>query len=204
MNRIEILFRLSDTADNLEAAGLFREAIVLTNVMKRMAQAPYDMNVIRDESSDEEPDYYYTIQNINDYMTQGKFEEARSTFDQYKRDMQELINISDNPNKRDLEKRLKAMTLQVAKLNSEQTPIPGTTFLTGLENNALAQQINVFGLERATDLKDFNRRWKLYMDAAKSLTYKNAAPNAKPVYYQPGMQQYFANLYEQLKLKYIK
>jgi len=197
MNRIEILFRLSDTADNLEAAGLFREAVVLTNVMKRMAE-------VFEPGNEEEPDYYYTIQNINDYMTQGKFEEARSTFDQYKRDMEELIKIPDNPNKRDLEKRLNAMTLQVAKFNSQQTPMPGTTGNTGIENNALADLINSYGLERATDLKDYNRRWKLFMDKTKRTRFENDPPNAKPVYYQPGMQQYFANLYEQLKLKYIK
>ena len=55
MNRIEILFRLSDTADNLEAAGLFREAVVLTNVMKRMAQVaqtqqPGNMQQLLNES----------------------------------------------------------------------------------------------------------------------------------------------------------
>ncbi len=204
MNRIEILFRLSDTADNLEAAGLFREAVVLTNVMKRMAEAPYDMNVIRDESSDEEPDYYYTIQNIKDYWTQGNLKEAQSIFDQYIKDMQELIKIPDNPNKRDLEKRLNAMILQIKKLNSLQTPMPGTTGNTGIHNNDLAELINSYGLERATDLKDFNRRWKLLMDNQKKSIFKNSAPGAKAIYYQPGMQQYFANLYEQLKLKYIK
>jgi hypothetical protein len=92
----------------------------------------------------------------------------------------------------------------VAKLNSQKTPMPGTTGNTGIENNQLAQHINFLGLERATDLKDFNRRWQLFMDKAKSGTYKNAAPGTKAIYYLPGMQQYLANLYEQLKLKYIK
>lgn len=204
MNKQEILFKLSDTADRLESAGLLREAIVLTNVMKRMAEAPYDMNVIRDESSDEEPDYYYTIQNIEDYMTQGKFEEAQSIYNEYVKDMTDLIEIKNNPNKRDLEKRLQAMTLQVKKFNSQHTQMPGTTHTTGIENNALARDINYYGLERATDLKDYNRRWKLFMDKAKSTTFTNSAPGAKAIYYQQGMQQYFANLYNQLKLKYIK
>lgn len=204
MNRIEILFRLSDTADNLEAAGLFREAVVLTNVMKRMAQAPYDMNVIRDESSDEEPDYYNTIQNIKDYISQNNATEAQNIYNQYKIDMQELINIPDNPNKRDLEKRLNAMTLQMAKLNSEQKSRPGTDKMQGIRNDILAQHINLAGLERATDLKDFNRRWKFYMDFGMKRVRFDSSPNGKPIYYQPGMQQYFANLYEQLKLKYIK
>jgi hypothetical protein len=206
MNRIEILFRLSDTADNLEAAGLFREAVVLTNVMKRMAE-------VFEPGNEEEPDYYYTIQNIKDYWTQSKDKEAQSIFDQYKRDMEKLIKIPNNPNKRDLEKRLKAMTLQVAKLNSQAKAMPatigtdkadGTPLTKSIENNALANLINYYGLERATDLKDYNRRWKLFMDFEKSTTFSNATPGTKPVYYLPGMQQYFANLYEQLKLKYIK
>ena len=200
MNKQEILFRLSDTADNLEAAGLFREAVVLTNVMKRMA----DVVELWDQ---EEPDYYYTIQNIKDYMTQGKSKEAQSIYDEYVKDMKKLIEIQNNPNKRDLEKRFQAMTLQVKKLESHRTPMPatsgGTSGGTGIKNNHLARYINYYGLERATDLKDYNRRWKLFMDYTKRIRFENDPPNAKPIYYQPGMQQYFANLYNQLKLKYI-
>lgn len=196
MNKQEILFKLSDTADRLESAGLLREAIVLTNVMKRMADVvePWDQ---------EEPDYNYAIQGYTENV--GKNNQlAKSIYDQYVEDMTDLIEIENNPNTTELKKRLQAFKLQVAKLNSQQTPMPGTTHTTGIDNNSLAGLINYYGLERATDLKDYNRRWKLFMDNAKSSTYSNAAPGTRALYYLPGMQKYFANLYEQLKLKYIK
>jgi hypothetical protein len=196
MNKQEILFKLSDTADRLESAGLLREAIVLTNVMKRMADVvqPWD---------EEEPDYYYAIQGYAENV--GKNNQlAQSIYDEYVKDMTDLINIQNNPNKRDLEKRLQAFKLQVEKLNSEHKSRPGTDKMQGIRNDILAQHINYFGLERATDLKDFNRRWKLYMDFGMKRARFDSSPNGKPIYYLPGMKQYFANLYEQLKLKYIK
>ena len=207
MNKFEILFKLSDTADRLESAGLLREAIVLTNVMKRMADVV--------ELWDDEPDYTIAIQGYEENYIYNK-PLARSIYDEYVRDMTDLINIPNNPNKEELKKRLKAFNLQVAKLNSHQTPMQnmknksvgvvdasGRVKTVGIENDALATQINNFGLERATDLNDYNRRWQLFMNQMKRARFRES-PNAKPIYYWPGMQQYFANLYEQLKLKYIK
>lgn len=207
MNKFEILFKLSDTADRLESAGLLREAIALTNVMKRMADVV--------EPWDDEPDYGYAIQGYEENYIYNK-PLAKSIYDEYVRDMTDLINIPNNPNKEELKKRLKAFNLQVAKLNSHQTPMQnmknksvgvvdasGRVKTVGIGNDALAVHINYFGLERAKDLSDFNRRWQLYMNEAKKQKF-TGLPNTKPVYYMPGMQQYFANLYEQLKLKYIK
>ena len=70
MNKQEILFKLSDTADRLESAGLLREAIVLTNVMKRMAQD----NDEQDDTSLAE----LKIQEIKNLLIENKFEEAES------------------------------------------------------------------------------------------------------------------------------
>lgn len=194
MNKFEILFKLSDTADRLESAGLLREAIVLTNVMKRMAgvKQPWDQ---------EEPDYYNAIQEYKANIKNNQH--AKSIYDKYYTDMTNLINIPNNPNKRELQKRLRTFELQVEKLKAHEKPMQNYTGSIGMENNALANQINYYGLERAKDLNDFNRRWQLYMDQQKNIKYENI-PNGKEVYYMPGMQQYFANLYEQLKLKYIK
>lgn len=203
MNKFEILFKLSDTADRLESAGLLREAIVLTNVMKRMADVvqPWD---------EEEPDYTYAIQGVAANILNNR-SLAQSIYNEYVNEMNRLIAIPNNPNKSELTKRLKAFELQTKKLESQvnEMPgyqlknIPGTKRGTGIENNSLANQINYYGLERARDLNDFNRRWQLYMNEMKKTKFRNV-PNSKTTYDMPGMQQYFANLYEQLKLKYIK
>lgn len=204
MNKFEILFKLSDTADRLESAGLLREAIVLTNVMKRMA----DVVELWDQ---EEPDYYYAIQRIAENITNNSI--AHGIYNEYVNEMNRLIAIPNNPKKSELTKRLKAFELHTKKLYSHETPMPGgqktkvpggTKYTTiSINNDFLAEMINFYGLERAKDLNDFNRRWQLFMDFEKKSSFKGD-PNSTPVYYRPGMQQYLANLYEQLKLKYIK
>jgi hypothetical protein len=196
MNKKQILASLNNVANSLDNSGLYKEAIVLTNVMKRMADVvePLDQ---------EEPDYYYEIQKYAENVGKNK-ELAKSIYDEYVKSMTDLIDIQNNPNKRDLEKRLQAFKLQVAKLNTHEKRMPNYNYNIGLRNDDLAEQINYYGLERAKDLNDFNRRWKLYMDYTKRTRFKNDPPNGRPIYNLPGMQQYFANLYEQLKLKYIK
>lgn len=193
MNKFEILFKLSDTADRLESAGLLREAIVLTNVMKRMADVV--------ELWDDEPDYGDAIQGIADNIYNDSI--AHGIYNEYVNEMNRLIAIPNNPNKSELTKRLQAFILHTKRLYSQTTKMQGTTFSVGVGNDGLASHINYFGLERAKDLSDFNRRWQLYMNEAKKQKF-TGLPNAKPVYYMPGMQQYFADLYEQLKLKYKK
>jgi len=194
MNKFEILFKLSDTADRLESAGLLREAIVLTNVMKRMADVV--------EPWDDEPDYTIAIEGIEKNIYNNSI--AHGYYNDYVNEMNRLIAIPNNPNKEELKKRLQAFNLHTKKLYLETKKIPGTKgYYMGIENNDLALKINYYGLERAKDLNDFNRRWQLFMDEAKKGKF-TGMPNSQPVYYIPGMQQYFANLYEQLKLKYIK
>jgi hypothetical protein len=63
--------------------------------------------------------------------------------------------------------------------------------------------IKKFQLEKAKDVNDFNARWTGAMDYLKK-AHANADPNLPTAFEVPGMQQYLAILYKQLKLKYIK
>ena len=201
MNKQEILFRLSDTADNLESAGLFREAIVLTNVMKRMAEdseyqvalnkliALYENGLKKNDVSSnliKDSDKVY-----NDYIA--------------KLDAQ-IKQTNDNNIKSKLEKRKLNFYYQnqrlVQKYNSDLKLKNNETNFGVLSPQGVYDSIKFFGLENAKDVNDFNARWTGAMDYFKKV-HANADPTLPTVFEVPGMQQYLANLYNQLKLKYI-
>jgi hypothetical protein len=216
MNRIEILFRLSDTADNLEAAGLFREAVVLTNVMKRMAEAPYDMNVIRDESS---LDYNTTINEIKELYEEG-FKNRSFNNTEISRIISEFNNELDNQIQNSYDDNL-INKLKKTKLNfkfqtdrmyvyyldiyntqkrAETSGKPQMTNL--LIDQDFYKNIKIFGLETAKDVNDFNARWKIMTDGMKRTKFTDT-PNGPFMFDSPGMKEYLEKLYQQLKLKYI-
>jgi len=201
MNRIEILFRLSDTADNLESAGLFREAIVLTNVMKRMAEdseyqvalnkliALYENGLKKNDFSNnliKESDKVY-----NDYIA--------------KLDAQ-IKQTNDNNIKSKLEKRKLNFYYQhqrlVQKYNSDLKVKNNESEFGGWSPQSVYGFIKQFQLEKAKDVNDFNARWTVAIDDLKK-NHVNADPTLPTVFEVPGIQQYLANLYNQLKLKYI-
>ncbi len=201
MNRIEILFRLSDTADNLEAAGLFREAVVLTNVMKRMAEdseyqvalnkliALYENGLKKNDFSNnliKESDKVY-----NDYIA--------------KLDAQ-IKQTNDNNIKSKLEKRKLNFYYQhqrlVQKYNSDLKVKNNESEFGGWSPQSVYGFIKQFQLEKAKDVNDFNARWTVAIDDLKK-NHVNADPTLPTVFEVPGIQQYLANLYNQLKLKYI-
>jgi hypothetical protein len=204
MNKQEILFKLSDTADRLESAGLLREAIVLTNVMKRMAQ-----------DYDDQYEYEYAINELRDLYWAGfksgqyNNEEINKVYKEYINKLDEQIRQTSDPNlQKELKKRKQAFTLQTNRLvdvvNTKSKPKPDGSYSTGIRLHDNMQLINQFGLEKATDLKDYNRRWQLFMDYLKKGRWSSDPQNPKTIYYQEGMQPYLQKLYEQLKLKYIK
>jgi hypothetical protein len=201
MNRIEILFRLSDTADNLEAAGLFREAVVLTNVMKRMAEdseyqvalnkliALYENGLKKNDFSNnliKESDKVY-----NDYIA--------------KLDAQ-IKQTNDNNIKSKLEKRKLNFYYQhqrlVQKYNSDLKVKNNESEFGSWSPQSVYGFIKQFQLEKAKDVNDFNARWTVAIDDLKK-NHVNADPTLPTVFEVPGIQQYLANLYNQLKLKYI-
>jgi hypothetical protein len=201
MNRIEILFRLSDTADNLEAAGLFREAIVLTNVMKRMA---------------EDSEYQVALNKLialyenglkkNDFSS-NLIKDSDKVYNDYiaKLDAQ-IKQTNDNNIKSKLEKRKLNFYYQyqrlVQKYNSDLKLKNNENRLGVWSPQAVYEFIKQFQLEKAKDVNDFNARWTGAMDNLKYY-HANADPTLPTVFEVPGMQQLLANLYEQLKLKYI-
>jgi len=212
MNRIEILFRLSDTADNLEAAGLFREAVVLTNVMKRMAQAPFDMNVIRDESSSS-LDYNTAINKIKalyeEGLKTGSFNSSEISGILFEFN-DELDNQIQNSYDDNLINKLKK-TKQNFKLQTDRMYAHYIEQLNATKNNkfgnlitnqGIYNHIKYFGLETAKDVNDFNERWKRMTDWYKTNKFSDA-PNGPFVFDSPGMKEYLEKLYQQLKLKYI-
>jgi hypothetical protein len=203
MNKFEILFKLSDTADRLESAGLLREAIVLTNVMKRMAQ-----------NYDDQYEYQYAINELRDLYAAGfksgvyNNQEISKVFQEYLNKLDEQIKQTSDPNlQKELKKRKQAFTLQTNRLvdvvNTQERNQDGSV-RTGIGLHDNAEIINRFGLERATDLKDYNRRWQLFIEYLKKVRFENDQQNSKTIYFQPGMQPYLSKLYEQLKLKYTK
>jgi hypothetical protein len=210
MNRIEILFRLSDTADNLEAAGLFREAVVLTNVMKRMAEAPYDMNVIRDESS---LDYNTAINEIKKLYQEG-LNTGSFNRSEISRIISEFNNELDNQIQNSYDDNL-INKLKKTKLNfkfqtdrihasyKDQLYTKKNKVGNLLNNQTIYNDIKFFGLETAKDVNDFNVRWKRMTDFLKTDKPSNL-PNGPFIFNSPGMKEYLEKLYQQLKLKYIK
>ncbi len=219
MNRIEILFRLSDTADNLEAAGLFREAVVLTNVMKRMAQSPHDMIVIRDDSSSS-LDYNTAINEIKALYEEGvKNRSFNNT--EISRIISEFNNELDNQIQNSYDDNL-INKLKKTKLNfkfqtdrmyvyyldiyntqkrAETSGKPQMTNL--LIDQDFYKNIKIFGLETAKDVNDFNARWKIMTDSMKRTKFTDR-PNGPFMFDSPGMKEYLEKLYQQLKLKYVK
>jgi hypothetical protein len=221
MNRIEILFRLSDTADNLEAAGLFREAVVLTNVMKRMAESR--VAAITDAPdptlmSDNDVEYAQIINRYKDIVykwNSAKNQQERKKiindrnkiyFD-YINKLNDQINNSRDANlKSELNKRLQNFKLQTDRIlmhsnyqfNANENNKAGNL----ITNQDIYNEIKYYGLENAKDVNDFNARWKRMTDYFKTTKF-NSNPNGPFVFDSPGMQQYLANLYQQLKLKYI-
>ena len=185
MNKQEILFKLSDTADRLESAGLLREAIVLTNVMKRMAQIINDGHY----------EYEYAINEIKDLFAAGwqsgtfnRYEEINEVYKKYINTLKEQIaQTSDTNLKKELEKRKQAFTFQTNRITDINNNLlrnkkpDGSTTSTIIGTNSLAEKINRFGLETATDLKDYNRRWQLFIDYLKKNKY-SGIPNGKPIY----------------------
>jgi len=116
MNKFEILFKLSDTADRLESAGLLREAIVLTNVMKRMAQ------------NENESEYQITINKIVNLLNKGlklnNFSSVQGEYNKvylnYNKQLDEQINRTKDNNKRaKLEKRKINFYYQCERLAQE-------------------------------------------------------------------------------------
>jgi len=213
MNRIEILFRLSDTADNLEAAGLFREAVVLTNVMKRMAQVPYDMNVIRDDSSSS-LDYNTAINEIKALYEEGvKNRSINNT--EISRIISEFNNELDNQIQNSYDDNL-INKLKKTKLNFKfqtdrmyadyialnNAKLRKDKYSNILSNQNIYDSIKFFGLENAKDVNDFNARWKRMTDDMKTNKAINR-PDGPFVFNSPGMKEYLEKLYQQLKLKYI-
>jgi hypothetical protein len=220
MNRIEILFRLSDTADNLESAGLFREAVVLTNVMKRMAEAPYDMIAIRDESSSS-LDYNTAINEIKALYEEGvKNRSFNNT--EISRIISEFNNELDNQIQNSYDDNL-INKLKKTKLNfklqtdrmyasyldiyntQKKAETSGKGQMTNLGNvqKDIYNYVKFFGLENAKDVNDFNARWKRMTDYYKTNKFLDV-PNGPFVFDSPGMKEYLEKLYQQLKLKYIK
>ena len=216
MNRIEILFRLSDTADNLESAGLFREAVVLTNIMKRMAESPYDMNVIRDESS---LDYNTTINEIKELYEEG-FKTGNFNNTEISRIISEFNNELDNQIQNSYDDNL-INKLKKTKLNfkfqtdrmyanyldiyntQKRAATSGEKQMTNLLlNQDFYNGIKYYGLETAKDVNDFNARWKRMTDALKRTKF-TTSPNSPFMFDSPGMKEYLEKLYQQLKLKYI-
>lgn len=209
MNKQEILFKLSDTADRLESAGLLREAIVLTNVMKRMAQ----------DNSEEDNEFEYRIAinkivnlfnkgyNSNDGSSiQGELDKL---YNDYHARLDKQINQTKDNNKRaKLVKRKLNFKYQVERLNQEynaklKARYNPKKYLGLITPESVNASINQFGLEKARNLNDFNARWQTLMNHMKK-DHANSDPTLPKMYEVPGMQQYFAKLYEQLKLKYIK
>jgi len=209
MNKQEILFKLSDTADRLESAGLLREAIVLTNVMKRMAQ----------DNSEEDSEFEYRIAinrlvnlydqgiSLNDFSSvNGEIDKA---YWDYIKQLDKQINQTKDNNKRaKLVKRKLNFNYQVERLNQEyngklKARYNPKKYLGVMRSESIKYFIDYFKLEKAKDLNDYNVKWQNFINHMKN-SHANGDP-ALPVHYEvPGMQQYFAKLYEQLKLKYIK
>ena len=77
--------------------------------------------------------------------------------------------------------------------------IPGNRFYA---DNSLIRNIKDFGLETATDVDDFNARWKQFTDFSKRRRFNNYPTNSAYIYKQPGVQEQLALLYDQLKSKY--
>ncbi len=208
MNRIEILFKLSDTADNLEAAGLFREAIVLTNVMKRMAQAPFDMNVIRDESS---LDYNTAINEIKELYQEGlntgsfNSSEISRILSEFNDELDNQIqNSHDNNLINKLTKTKQNFKLQTDRMYAHYVGNQSKRNKNGnsITNENFYNSIKFFGLENAKDVNDFNARWKRMTDWMKTNKFSDL-PNGPFMFNDPGMKEYLEKLYQQLKLKYI-
>ena len=78
--------------------------------------------------------------------------------------------------------------------------MPGNRFY---HDNNLMEHIKVFGLETAKDVNEFNARWKQFTDYSKRSRFDNDPHNSPYIYYQPGIQQQLAALYNQLKSKYV-
>jgi hypothetical protein len=216
MNKQEILFKLSDTADRLESAGLLREAIVLTNVMKRMAEDPYDMNVIRDESS---LDYNTAINEIKELYQEGlntgsfNSSEISRILSEFNDELDNQIQNSYDDNLINKLKKTKlnfkfqtdrmyAHYLDVYNANkrAETSGKPTTGNL--VTNQNIYDGNKLFGLENAKDVNDFNARWKRMTDYLKTNKTSNV-PNGPFIFDSPGMKEYLEKLYQQLKLKYI-
>lgn len=204
MNKFEILFKLSDTADRLESAGLLREAIVLTNVMKRMAQ------------DDNESEYQIAINKIVNLLNEGLKEKGfdkvaskiNGVYNNYIAQLNTQIDQTRDNNKRaKLEKRKLNFYYQLVRLQQDYRSrlkvVNKELDLGVLSSESVRAAINNFGLEKARNLNDFNAKWQMFMNVYKNI-HANGDPTLPKVYEVPGMQQYLANLYEQLKLKYIK
>ncbi len=222
MNRIEILFRLSDTADNLEAAGLFREAVVLTNVMKRMAEAR--VAAITDAPdptlmSDNDVEYAQIINKYKDIVYKWNsaknqqekkqiINDRNKIFFDYTNKLNNQIKNSRDANlKSELNKRLQNFKLQTDRImmHSNDQLVANTRGANGnlLTNTSIYSDIKRFGLDTAKDVNDFNAKWKNMTDFYKTNKPTND-PNGPVIFEGPGMKEYLANLYQQLKLKYIK
>ena len=208
MNKQEILFKLSDTADRLESAGLLKEAIVLTNVMKRMAQD--------NDEEDSEFEYRIAINSIEYLYNQGYNSndgssiqgELTKLYNDYHARLDKQINQTKDNNKRaKLVKRKLNFKYQVERLNQEYNgklkARNNPKHLGVMKSEYIKYFIDYFKLEKAKDLNDYNVKWQNFINHMKN-SHANGDPRL-PVHYDvPGMQQYFAKLYEQLKLKYIK
>ena len=204
MNKFEILFKLSDTADRLESAGLLREAIVLTNVMKRMAQ------------DDNESEYQIAINKMVNLYNQGlklndyrpKQDECNKVFNNYIAQLNTQIGQTRDNNKRaKLEKRKLNFIYQVNRLAQEYGDRlkikTNRNHLGVLTPESVKYFIDYYKLEQAKDLKDYNLKWQNFINHMKN-SHANGDPTLPKIYDVPGMQPYLSKLYEQLKLKYIK
>ena len=78
--------------------------------------------------------------------------------------------------------------------------IPGNRFYA---DNSLIRRIKDFGLETAKDVNEFNARWKQFTDYSKRRRFNNYPQNSPYIYNQPGVQEQLAQLYDQLKSKYV-
>ena len=204
MNKFEILFKLSDTADRLESAGLLREAIVLTNVMKRMAQ------------DDNESEYQIAINKIVNLFNQGlKLNDYRPVQDEFNKVYNNYIaqlnkqigQTRDNNKRAKLEKRKLNFNYQVNRLGQEYGDRlkikTNQNHLGVFKPESVKYIIDHYKLEQAKDLKDYNLKWQNFINFTKT-NYANGDPTNPKIYDTPGMQPYLSKLYEQLKLKYIK
>ena len=168
------------------------------------------------DEEDSEFEYRIAINSIEYLYNQGYNSndgssmqgELNKLYLDYHARLDKQINQTKDNNKRaKLVKRKLNFKYQVERLNQEYNGKlkvrDNPNHLGVLTDESVSVAINQFGLEKARNLNDFNARWQTLMNHMKK-NRANSDATLPKVYDVPGMQQYLAKLYEQLKLKYIK